>query len=1076
MENRNSDTNSCLNIEERPMMLDYNLKKADFPKEWTIYHWFEEQVKKTPDQIALVFENKKLTYREFNAKANKLANGLRNKGVKANDIVGLMVQRSLEMMIGIIGILKSGGAYLPIDTEYPAERIKYMLEDSGTKILLTQKQYYKKATAPSVQIIDIEDEGIYEGDGLNIQPINTSSDLAYVMYTSGSTGRPKGVMIEHMSVSNFIDGIKKVIDYSNGKTAIAVTSVSFDVSVNDAIIPIVSGLKLIVASEEQQRNPDQLCKLIVENNVQMMVTTPSRIKLLLDSRNSAECFRCLTEIMIGGEAFPERILKQLNELSSARVYNMYGPTETTVWSTFKELTTLGEINIGKPLENNRIYILDEYKNLQQPGGEAGELYIAGEGLARGYINKPDQTGERFVQDIFFAGERMYRTGDLARYSNDGDVEFLGRVDNQVKIRGYRIELGEIESYLSKHSQIKETVVTARVDTRPEGDRSNYLCAYVIGDKELKTQDLKQYLSKELPDYMIPSYFVQLEKIPLNTNGKVDIKALPDPVKELNSRTEYCPPENETEKKLIELWNDILGVERIGIYDSFFELGGHSLKATMLISRIFKSFNVDLSHSELFKNETIKKLSEYITLAKKNKYFSISPASKMDCYPLSSAQKRLYLLDKLEGTNIGYNLQSILMLEGTIDKKQIEELVKELIKRHEVLRTSFEFSENGPVQRIHDNLSQDLVYLEAKENNLQDVFSDFVRPFNLNKAPLMRTALIKLSEKKHVLIFDMHHIICDGISTVILIKEFADLYNGKGLGELTTRYRDFALWNNKLLDSDTIKKQKAYWMSVFSGKIPVLNMFTDYPRPTVRSIEGDNIEFLICSNLTRQLNKVVIENNSTLYMVLLGIYSILLAKYSGQDDIVIGSGTSGRLHPDLENLIGMFVNTLMMRNKPIGNKTFKSFLEEVRDNTLKAYDNQSYPFEKLVEALSIERRLGTRPLYDTVFMLQNIDDPKVKINGLKVTVIEPEFKIAETDLALYANEKNDEIVMNFIYCTKLFRKDTIDKLSKQYIRIAEQISINEDILIRDIQILDDSERDNLLSGINKESKEILFDFN
>lgn len=1056
------------------MMFDYNKKTVNFPKDKTIHRWFEEQAEITPHETAIVFEDKKLTYGELNVRANKLANGLRKMGVGANATVGLMVCRSSEMIIGIIGILKAGGAYMPIDTEFPSERIKYMLEDSGTRLLLTQKQFFEKVANTSVQIIDIEEEGVYVGDGSNIEPINTSSNLAYVMYTSGSTGRPKGVMIEHKSVSNFIEAMRNVIDYSGGKTAIAVTSVSFDVSVNDAIIPIVSGLKLIMANEEQQKNPEQLCSLIVENNVQMIVTTPSRIKLLLGSKNREKCFSCLSEIMIGGEAFPKQLFKQLNELTMAKIYNMYGPTETTVWSTLKELTPEGEINIGKPLANNRIYILDESKKLMQPG-KIGELYIAGEGLARGYINKPEQTCERFVPDIFFQGERMYKTGDLAMYRSDGDIEFCGRVDNQVKVRGYRIELGEIESHLSKHPHVKEAVVVARIDTRAEGDGSAYICAYIIGDEELKVQDLKGHLASGLPDYMIPSYFVKVEKIPLNTNGKVDVNALPDPIKNLCISTEYIPPETDTQKYLVEVWSEILGAESIGINDSFFELGGHSLKATILTSRVYKKFGVSLSQSELFRNETIKKLSDYITSAKKDEFLPIEPGPVTNCYPLSSAQKRLYIMDKFEGTNISYNLQAMLILEGEIDRKQVEIAVAKLMERHEVFRTSFEFVGNEPVQRIHADVNVNLEYREIDEDGLDAAVYDFVKPFDLSKAPLMRTALFKLSENKYILVFDMHHIICDGISTVIAAREFADLYSGKVLKDLTIRYQDFVLWHNNLLKSDTIKKQRTHWMNVFSGKLPVGEIRTDFPRSPVRSIEGDRIELVLSRELTAGLRKCAGDNNCTMYMILLAIYNIVLSKYSGQNDIVVGSGTSGRMHPDVENLAGMFVNTLMMRNQPDGNKTFKEFLNELRENTLKAFDNQSYPFEKLVEDLVLERKIGRSPLHDTVFMLQNMDDTDIYIDGLKVTYIEPELRISQADLALYAYEKNNDITLKFIYCTALYRKETIDKLAKYFLEIAEQVSINQEVFIKDVKILDDSEKENLVSGIANESVKIEFDF-
>ncbi|WP_160670946.1 non-ribosomal peptide synthetase [Clostridium sp. C8-1-8] len=593
--------------EKKLLLEDFNKTKIDYENYKTVSELFEEQVYKTPSNVALVYKTKQLTYSELNTKSNGLAMVLREKGVKPDDIVGIMVRRSPEMIIAILAILKAGGAYLPIDPDYPSERINYMLEDSGTNVLLTQDGLDSKVDFNG-QCIDLFREESYGyADFGNLEVVNNPKNIAYVIYTSGSTGKPKGVMIEHMAVNNFIKGITDIIDFRSEKTILNLTTISFDIFVLESLLPLISGVKVVIADEEEQMDATLIDKLIVKNRIDMIQATPSRIKLLIESGSKLNCFRYLKEIMIGGEALQYELLKQIKSVYDGKIFNMYGPTETTVWSMVKELTNTDNITIGKPIANTQIYILDE-ENKLQPIGVSGELCIGGDGLARGYFNRKNLTDEKFMESPFEKGKRIYKTGDLAKWLPNGEVEFLGRMDQQVKIRGYRIELGEIETILSQHNGIKECVVTAR-DSK-EGYK--YLVAYYMSYEEIGVSELRDYISRELPSYMIPAYFVRLEKMPLTPNGKIDRKSLPEPIKDENSHfINYKEATTEIEKNLVSIWKSLLGREQVGVNDNFFELGGNSLLLARMQLRIDELYPSKVKIADIFSYSTIAKLSEFI---------------------------------------------------------------------------------------------------------------------------------------------------------------------------------------------------------------------------------------------------------------------------------------------------------------------------------------------------------------------------------------------------------------------------------------------------------------------------------
>ncbi len=726
--------------------------------------------------------------------------------------------------------------------------------------------------------------------------------------------------------------------------------------------------------------------------------------------------------------------------------------------------------IGKPINNSKIYIVDKYSNLT-PVMVAGELCVAGEGLARGYLNRPELTSEKFADSPFESGTRIYRTGDLARWLPDGNIEFLGRIDHQVKIRGYRVELGEIENKLLSHEAIKDTAVIAKDDN----SGSKYLCAYVVGEKELTVLELREYLSKYLPDYMIPSYFIQLEKLPLTSNGKLDRKALPESTGNISTGAEYEAPRNSTEEKLVAIWSEVLRVESIGINDNFFELGGHSLKATSLAAKIHKGLNVEIPLKEIFKAPTIKGISEYIKVSEESIYSQIQPIEEKDYYEMSSAQKRMYTLQQFDGDSTSYNMPRVLELEGDLDVARLKEAFNKLIQRHGALRTSFEVVDERLVQRVHKEVEFDIEVYEA-DKDIEDIIKSFIRVFDLSQAPLLRVGLVKLQYQKseanddnkhkhYLLMVDMYHIICDGVSMGILMKEFSRIYAGEELTSLRIQYKDFSEWQNKLFKSEKIKAQEKYWLKQFEGEIPVLNLLTDYQRPIIQSFEGASIQFEIETALTNKLRQIAKATSSTMYMVLLSTLNILLSKYSGQEDIVVGSPIAGRPHADLENIIGMFVNTLAMRNYPKGEKTFREFLREVKKNALEAYANQDYQFEELVGKLNITRDFSRNPLFDVMLVLQNTAIDKLEAEDLKVNSYKAENRISKFDITINAVELKKSIGINIEYCTKLFSNTTIERMYKHLENIMLEITEDIDIKLSEVQLLTEAERHQILMDFN-----------
>jgi amino acid adenylation domain-containing protein len=1067
--------------EKQQLLIDFNDTEAGYPGDKTIRELFEDQVERTPDSAAAVGahelpEGQKeveseitVTYRRLNEKANQLAYWLREKGVLADNIVGIMVERSAEMIIGILGILKAGGAYLPIDPGYPRERIDFMLKDSNAVVLLT--------------LAELLDVGKGKGTAWGA-PTISSTNLAYIIYTSGTTGKPKGVLIQHKNVVRLMFNDKFRFDFNHRDVWTLFHSYCFDFSVWEMYGALLYGGKLVVIPGITTRDPGMFLARLQEEGVTVLNQTPSVFyRLIAEELKQEKKGLSLRYVIFGGEALSPGKLKEWKaRYPETRLINMFGITETTVHVTFKEITAeavdLKISNIGNSIPTLYTYVLDKNRNLV-PIGVPGELYVGGEGLAKGYLNRPELTAEKFVDGSKYA-RRLYRSGDLVKRCENGDMIYLGRIDSQVQIRGHRIELGEIRGHLVNHGDIKDAVVVDREDKT--GDK--YLCAYVVlhSPSHLNSPhstpstavELREYLSARLPGYMIPSFFVPLEEIPLTPNGKVDMMALPGPASAIGPGRPYAAPGDEVEMKLVEIWGEVLGIDNevIGIESDFFELGGHSLKVMGLASRIHREFSVEISIGEIFKAPTIGEIARYIRTGGSSLYTAVEPVEEKEYYVLSSAQKRLYILQQMEIESTAYNMPDIFPLSGEADIEKLEFVLRELVERHESFRTSFQTVHDGPVQRVHPFAEVEFEIEFPDEGagsharGPAGIIESFIRPFDLSRAPLLRVGLIKTGEKRHLLLVDMHHIIMDGTSVDIFKREFLARYPGDQLAPLRIRYKDFTGWQNSRARKQAIKKQEIYWLNRFSDELPVLQLPTDYPRPSIQSFEGSALDFVLTAEEGRLLKHLAKEIGGTLYMSILAVYTVLLSRLSGQEDIVVGTPVAARRHTDLEHIIGMFANTLAMRNYPTADKTFEEFLVQVKECTLEAFENQDYQFEDLVERTSVHRDTGRNPIFAVMFnLLEPVDfaDRLTRIieRGVDENKYTYERVTAKFDLNLTAVEMGDGIHINLEYCTRLFKKSTIDRFIGYLRNLLSALSENRGVKLVDLDILTGEEKEKIL---------------
>lgn len=1045
--------------ESQKILIDWNATQANYPNNLCVYELFENQVKKTPKAIAAIYDKQELTYQDLNNRSNQLAFYLRKQGIGADHRVGLCVERSLDMVVGLLGIIKAGAAYVPLDPDYPKERLAYMLKEADVSILVTQTSLHNNLPTHK-HTIDLDDiNSWYEKNEYSenaLKGLAKPENLVYVIFTSGSTGKPKAVAMPHQALVNLIFWQLKNSESKEGTRTLQFSPISFDVSFQEMFSTWCSGGTLVLISDELRRDPFLLWRFLKNEKINRLFMPFIALQQLAEAYYSAEdesVPESLVEIVTAGEQLQitPLIKKMFKALPDCKLYNHYGPSETHV------VTSLALDNdpegweflptIGKPIANNSIYILDKYLN-PVPIGVFGEIFIGGTALARGYLNNKEQTTEHFIDNPFIKNEKLYRTGDLARYREDGEIEYKGRADDQIKIRGFRIELGEIEKMLSNQPDIKESVVT--VHNHGDGAQTKYLVAYIIPEEGvmLDKDNLRQAMKSALPEYMVPSIFITLDSLPLTPSGKVDRKALPKPDKDEIEVEGYVEPRTETEKNIARIWSKILGIslEKIGIDNNFFELGGHSLLATQVASHIRKFFNAEIPIRDIFNAKTIRSLALVIDDSRKSiseeGYETSSPLVPVDrnkALPLSFAQQRLWFLNQLEGgDDVSYNMPYAFSLKGKLNEKALKEAFNKLINRHESLRTTFQTIEGKTIQSIADDMAIDIPIVDAEESSIEKhIHDNAVHIFDLTKGPLIKATLLKLSTEDYILLTNMHHIISDGWSLSVFNHELSILYKARiensdiPLSPLPIQYGDFSSWQRQWLSGDILDKQLNYWKSQLKDAPELLEFPTDYPRPAVQTYRGSEEKFLIDKKLATQLSQLANREGATLFMVLMAIFKILIYRYSGMNDFCVGTVVANRRRQELEGLIGFFVNTLVLRDRIEDSISFKDFLRQVRQTALSAYAHQDIPFEYLVDEINPERSLSYMPLTQVLLVLQNTAQESLKFEGLEVSKIEGKTFTSKFDMIMELSENPDGIIGRLEYSTDLFNSETIKKFINHF---------------------------------------------
>jgi amino acid adenylation domain-containing protein len=1055
------------------ILVAWNDTKTDYPKDKCIHRLFEIQVEQTPDNIAVVFDNNKLSYRELNTQANQLAHYLRTLGVKPATLVGICLERSLNMIVGLLAILKAGGVYVPLDPDYPKERLTIMLADSQVAVLLTQEKLVTRLTTLPIPIVKLDTDWETIAQQNQENPINNSKpeDLAYVIYTSGSTGKPKGVAIPHQAINRLVNNTN-YIDISATDVMAQVSNCSFDAATFEIWGALLHGAKLVILTKNIVLSPQDFVTQLREQGISLLFLTTALFNQLAQTVPSA--FASLRCLLFGGEAVnPIWVSKVLNQASPQQLLHVYGPTETTTFATWYLVKEVPEnattVPIGRPISNTQCYILDD--QLQPlPIGSAGELYIGGDGLAQGYLNQLDLTHDRFITVSFgdLGDSRVYKTGDLVRYLPDGNIEFLGRLDNQVKLRGFRIELGEIETVLARHPNVQQAVVI--VDEIQPGDKR--LVAYITANQPPTPSELYHFLQAQLPDYMIPAAFILLEKLPLTPNGKIDRQALPTPDFSQSDHSENeVAPRSATEISLATIWSQVIKREFISIQSNFFELGGHSLLATQVISRIRETFQVNLPLAYLFDNPTIANLAKQIDTLLQSSSLEMPAVQASEgtasTYTLSISQQSFWLFEQLHPQTPTYHIPFAFKLSGTLDLSALERAVSEMVRRHTILRTTFELDDNNfPTQRIAPPRPVTVIVKERQPSAADEIkqwlAEEINQPFDLTKEHLLRVTLWLIGKQEQILLCLFHHLITDGWSVGLFIKELSELY-AIGLKnqiipkDSSYQYVDFCRWQTQWLASPLADTQLTYWQTQLAAPLPVLELPTDYSRPPIQTYCGARQVIVIAPPLTLALRQLSHQQGVTLFMTLLAAFKTLLYRYTGQTDLLVGTAIANRQRLEWEQVLGLFINTLILRTQPAGSTAFTTFLHQVRDVALAAYQHQDLSFQILVDKIHPDRDLSHNPLFQTFFLLQNFDFPNLELAGLTTTPIAINTGTSKFDLTLELYEKAEHLEGWFEYNVDLFNTSTIQRLEGHLQTLLTDIVAYPEKSLSRLQILTEAER-------------------
>jgi amino acid adenylation domain-containing protein len=1094
--------------ERRQLLVEWNKTKVEYPHDRCIHELLEAQVEQTPDAAALLFGEERLTFGELNHRANQLAHYLRRLGVRCESRVGLFLERSVEMIVGLLGILKAGAAYIPLDPRQPISRITYILDDAQAAVLLTQHRLSDKLGEASAKVIrlDTEWERMARESDANLNVDISADNLAYTIYTSGSTGRPKGVMVRHASVVNLTTGLKEAI-YNDLGLPLRIglnAPLAFDASVKQWV-QLLNGHCLHILPEDVRFDIDRMLSWLRQYPLDVLDCTPAQLRLMLAAGLTEMPESAPALMLVGGEAIDNNTWKVLAESANAQYFNVYGPTECTVDSTIIQvMEKLALPTIGRPIANVEVYVLDAHFN-PTPIGVPGELYIGGLGLARGYHDRPDLTAEKFIPNLFSKdpGARLYRTGDLVRYLPDANIEILGRLDDQVKIRGNRVEPGEIESVLGRHPSVSSCIVLARENDKGEKRLIAYVVPRIskrmadqraghkvngdaleshdfdihehdkgleINDRPIRTDlvegELRNYLLKHLSEYMTPSSFIVLDELPLTRNGKIDRHAL-----SMLEHAQAEPPGtcewaiSPIEEMLTGIWGEILGVQYVGIGDNFFELGGHSLMATQLMSQVRQAFQVELPLRALFEAPTVAGLSVVVEKAMQNGSGLEAPPFKQVPrdreLPLSFAQQGLWFLNQLEPGSVAYNIPIGLRLRGELNRRALRQSMDEMVRRHEVLRTCFPPSEQGPIQKIAPELELKIEEVDLRglgdqqrsEQTEREIQAEANKGFDLEQGPLLRMKLLQLSDEENVLLITTHHIICDGWSIGIMTREFSKLYEAyvndedaePVLPELKIQYADYTVWQREWLRDGALENQLEYWEKTLEG-LQELKLALEQPSVNKLKDNAGFLKFELGRDLTGCLKKIGIGQGITLYMTLLAAFQVVIAEYTGREDIVIGTDIANRTHREVEGLIGYFVNQLVLRTDLSGEITFRDLLKRVRQVALEAYQYQHAPFVKVVERLNAGRNSNQAALFAVKFVLQNTPAEAIVLQGLQIEPVEIKRRDAKFDLMLTLSTHGEGLIGVIEYRKNLYSHGTVRMIQNLFKQTLSEIASRPDVTV------------------------------
>ncbi|SDX33066.1 amino acid adenylation domain-containing protein [Marininema mesophilum] len=995
----------------------------------TVVEGFKHYALDQPEATAVICSGNSVTYRQLDQESNRLATALLLALPISIDSIGLMMDRSIDLVVAMMGILKTGASYLPLDPALPSERVNTIMEDAGLNYIITDEKYR--------ELMDSVDD--FQNEQVPFSPVRPDQ-VAYVIYTSGSTGKPKGIMIEHHALKQFMTGFKEEVNLVDHSKMLALATISFDASILEILVPLGFGFTVVMANQSEQQDPHLLNQLLMRHSVDLINITPTRMQQILSAK-ATEGLRHVRKIFFAGEPLSVSLLQKTRRVTCATLYNLYGPTETTVSITAKDVTDADHITIGQPIRGVEFYV-----------DERNELYISGETLARGYLNDSARTEENFIVSKALKGKRLYKTGDLVRRLPNGDYEYIGRVDNQVKVNGYRVELEEIEKQLLDFPGMDEAVVT--VDEREEGLK--VLCAYIQCVQHPTRIALYQHLENKLPQYMIPREFYVLDQLPLTPNGKVDRKA----VKQLEEARLLTSdalqlPVSPTEQQLSSIWSTILGVSTIDRNEDFFHLGGQSLLATKVMQEVNHIFHGKYSIGDLFKNPTIAKLAAVIEEGSEVRVdrpvWQLTEREYKDddssLKPLSLFQHRLWITDKLYEDSPSYNVVTVWRIKAGCDPEILEQSLQEIVQRHESLRTVFMESEGIPVQRVMPSLAVPLrvmkrpeVEKEKREQTISEVAEELRKErFSLEEGPLIRAHILQFGTEDQALIVTMHHIISDDWSMGVLIGEWTAIYEEKffkkqaDLPDLPIQYGDFSVWQNHLKNEERMKKEESYWKKKLAGPLPTLDLPLDSPRPPRFTHLADSEVIYLNESITNDLYRVAKKYEITLFMLFITAYKVLLHTKTHQEDILVGSPIASRKQKGTENLIGFFVNTLVLRTSLSGDPTISDLLYRVRQTALEAYDHQDLPFDQLVEVVKPKRDLRYPLLIQAWLVFQHIPQA-VKTNGIEFQLMPLEVDTTNFDLSMSVVELDKRLRVSLTYNKDLFQSETISKWMSQFEQI------------------------------------------